>query len=93
MRRLADLVELVGQRQVVERRRLAEPLEVVAVAEDRRPVLGVVGADALEDPGAVVQPVAEDVHLGVVPGDEVAIHPDELGLLHGEEVCRITAPR
>ena len=46
------------------------------MAEDRGALLGVVGADALEDAGAVVQAVAENVDLGVVPCDELAIHPD-----------------
>ena len=52
------------------------------MAEDGRAALGLVGADALEDAGAVVEAVAENVDLGVVPGDELAIHPDALGLLH-----------
>jgi hypothetical protein len=26
--------------------------------------------------------VAEDVHVRLVPGDELAVLPDELGLLH-----------
>jgi hypothetical protein len=52
------------------------------MAEDRRSLLGVVGADPLEHAGSVVQAVAEHVDLGVVPRDELAIHPDALGLLH-----------
>ena len=43
------------------------------------PVVGLVGADALEHAHAVVQGVGEDVDLGVVPGDELAVHPDLLG--------------
>ena len=69
----------VGQVEVVELGRLLEPLEVLAVAEDRRAALGLIAADALEDAGAVVQAVAEDVHLGVLPGDELAVLPDQLG--------------
>ena len=53
------------------------------MAEDRRAALGLVAADPLEDAGAVVEAVAENVDLGVVPGDELAVHPDPLGLLHG----------
>ena len=52
------------------------------MAEDGRPVLRLVGADALEDAGAVVEAVAEYVDLGVVPSDELAIHPDRFSLLH-----------
>ena len=51
-------------------------------AEDRRAALGVVAADALEDPGAVVQAVRADVDPGVRPVHELAVHPDLLGLLH-----------
>ena len=64
------------------RGRLVQALEVLAMAEDGGPPLGLVGADALEDAGSVVQAVAEHVDLGVVPCDELAVHPDALGLLH-----------
>src|SRR4051794_13412963 len=80
--RLADLLEVVLQGQVVELGRLREPVQVVLVAEDRRADLRVVAADSLEDAGAVVQPVREDVHVRLVPGDELAVLPDELSLLH-----------
>ena len=69
-------------RHVVELGRLEEAVEVVGVAEDRRADLGVVAADALEDAGAVVQAVREYVDLRVLPGDELAVHPDEVRLLH-----------
>ena len=52
------------------------------MAEDRRAAVGRVAADALEDAGPVVEPVAENVDLGVFPGDELTVHPDPLGLLH-----------
>ena len=55
---------------------------MVLVAEHRRADLGVVAADALEDPGAVVQAVRQYVDLRVLPGDELAVHPDEVRLLH-----------
>src|SRR5947208_11633646 len=38
--RRAQLLAVERERHVVERRRLLEPVEVVGVAEDRRPVLG-----------------------------------------------------
>ena len=41
-----------------------------------------VAADPLEDAGAVVQAVCADVHLGIRPVDELAVHPDRLGLSH-----------
>ena len=83
VRRRPQLVELERHRQVVQLRRLLQPREVVLMAEDRGPGgLGVVGPDALEDAGAVVEAVAEDVDLGVVPCDELTVHPDRLGLPH-----------
>ncbi len=77
-----DLLGRVGQLEVVELSRLGEPLEVVGVPEDRRAALGLVAAHALEDAGAVVQGVAEDVDFGVLPGHELAVMPDQLCLLH-----------
>jgi hypothetical protein len=82
VRGVAELAGRVPERQVVELRRVREPIEVLAVAEDRRPAVGVIAADALEDPCAVVEPVAEYVDLGVVPCHELAVHPDPLTLLH-----------
>ena len=55
---------------------------MVLVAEDRRAALGLVGADALEDAGAVVQRVGEYVYLRVLPGDELPVHPDEVRGVH-----------
>ena len=55
---------------------------MVGQAEDRRALRRVVAADALEYAGAVVEPVRGDVDLRVRPVDELAVHPDLLGLLH-----------
>jgi hypothetical protein len=75
---VAQLLERVWQLQVIERRRLAEALEVLPVPKDCGSPLGLVAADALEHPAAVVEAVAEHVDLGVLPGNEIAIHPDPL---------------
>src|SRR5215208_4875294 len=80
--RISQLFGRVGELHVVELRRLLEALEVLAVPEDGRAPLRLVGADALEDAGAVVKPVLEHVDIGLVPWDEFAVHPDELCLLH-----------
>ena len=72
----------VGHGHVVELGRAQQPVDVLGVAEHRRPELGVVAADALEDAGAVVQAVRQDVDLRVLPGDEVSVHPDEVGGIH-----------
>ena len=81
-RRLADLLLRERDVHVVHLGRLEEPVDVVLVAEHRRAALGLVGADALEDAGAVVERVGQYVDLRVLPGDELAVHPDEVRLLH-----------
>ena len=81
-RRSAQLLGAVGHRHVVELGRAQQPVDVLGVAEHRRPELGVVAAHAVEDAGAVVQAVREHVDLGVLPRDEVSVHPDEVGGLH-----------
>ena len=48
----------------------------------RRPLIGLVGADPLERSGAVVETVGQDMDGGVVPIDELPVHPDVLGGLH-----------
>ena len=63
-------------------RRVVQALEVVGQPEDRRAFGGLVAADALEHAGPVVEPVRADVDRGVAPVDELAVHPDLLGLAH-----------
>ena len=56
---------------------------MVVVAEDRRvAVRRLVGPDALEDAGPVVQGVREYVNLGVLERDELPVHPDAVSLAH-----------
>ena len=83
----AQLLAVERDRHVVQLGRLEQPVDVVGVAEDRRADLGVVAADALEDAGAVVQAVREYVDLGVLPCDELAVHPDEVRWLHVRVSC------
>ena len=78
----AQFLRRVGQFQVVELGRLGEPVEVLLGAEDGRAALGLVGADALEDAGSVVQPVRQHVHLRVVPGDKFAVLPNQIAGIH-----------
>ena len=59
-----------------------QALHVLAEPEDGRPLRRVVAANALEDARAVVEAVHADVNLRVGPVDELAVHPDLLGLLH-----------
>ena len=86
-RRLAQLLVGVRQLHVEQLGRAAQALDVVGVAEHRRRAGGIqvrlVAAHALEHARAVVQAVRQDVDLGVLPGDEFSVHPDEVGGLHG----------
>ena len=63
-------------------RRVVQPLQVLGQPEDGRPLRGLVAANALEHTRAVVEPVRADVDPGVRPVDELAVHPDLLGLAH-----------
>src|SRR4051794_15269694 len=78
----ADLLARVGDVHEVHPGRAEQPLDVVLVAEDRGPARGLVGADALEDARPVVQRVGEYVHLGVLVGNVLAVHPDDARLVH-----------
>src|SRR4051812_49785129 len=51
---------------------------MLVMPEDGRPALSVVAALTLEHTRAVVHGVREYVHLGVLPCDELAVHPDEV---------------
>ena len=78
----AELLDRVREIHVEDPRRVLESHEMLVEAEDRRPLLRVVAADALEYAGAVVEPVRRDVDLRVRPVDELSVHPDLLGRLH-----------
>src|SRR5712675_984382 len=55
---------------------------MLAQPENRgRPVRSPVGANTLECPETIVEGVGQDVHLGVVPCDELSIHPYLFDLL------------
>ena len=82
VRGLAQLLDAVRQLHEVDLAGALEAPQVVHQPEDGRAAIGRVGANALEDAGAVVHRVAQHVHLGVRPGHELAVHPDLLGLLH-----------
>ena len=70
-------------------RGVVQPLHVIAKPEDGRPLGRVVAANALEDTRAVVEAVDADVDLRVGPVDELAVHPDLLGLLHRARSFRL----
>jgi len=67
-----DLVHGIGDRHIHQRARFQQPLGMRAAFEHA----AAIAALALEDRAGVVQRVAEDVHIGVAPVDELAVHPD-----------------
>src|SRR5262249_43444158 len=79
----AELVDGVRQLEEVHLARAPETLQVLTQPEHRWTAVRPVGPDALEYAGSVVQRVRQDVDLRLVPVDELAVHPDLLGLLHG----------
>src|SRR5262249_25023465 len=89
--RALDLLGRERQLHAVDLRRVREALDVLAEPEDRGPLLGVVAADAFEHAGSVVEDVRQHVYLGVVPGHELAVHPDllALGQCHGASPPRM----
>ena len=81
--RLGQLLARERDRQVEDVSGTVQPVHVLAEAEDRgAAVVALVAADALEDRETIVERVREHMHLRLVPGDEPAIEPDALGLLH-----------
>ena len=66
--------------------RSMEAFDVLAQAKDGGPVRGLICPDALEHAGAVMEGVAENVDVGICEGDQVAVHPNELGRIHGKRV-------
>ena len=82
-RRLGGLDDLLGREGDVDEEdlgRVEQPGDVVGQPEHGRAGIGRVGPDALEDSAAVVEGVGEDMDAGVVPVDQLSIHPDLLGL-------------
>jgi len=59
-----------------------ESLDVVLEPEHCGPLGGAVDPDTLEDTGTVIERVAEDVHLGVLPVDDVPVEPNLLCFVH-----------
>ncbi len=88
----AQLLERVRDRHVVQLGRAVQPLEVVCVAEDRRPVRRVVAALALEHARPVVEPVRQYVDLRVLPGDKLSVVPDEVHCFHDPLLRGVVRP-
>src|ERR1700731_1775431 len=61
--------------------RIYQPLNVFLGAENRRAAGQRVTANAFEDRRAIVNHVRHHMNCGLVPGDELAVVPDLIGLL------------
>lgn len=59
-----------------------QSLDVVLEPENRRSLGGLVNPDALEDTGAIVHGMGEDMDLRIRPIDEFSIQPYLLCLVH-----------
>src|SRR3990170_7058216 len=70
----------VREIHVVKLRGAAKALQVLVKVPDGRTLRRLVGTDALEDAGAVVERMAEHVDLGVAPVHELTVHPDLVDL-------------
>jgi hypothetical protein len=91
--RLGQFLGLVGDVDVVGPGGVVEALQVFLPPEDSRTVGRLVTADALEDAGAVVEPVGQDVDVRVVEVDELAVHPDRVdALVHLRSVTHVCPP-
>jgi len=76
-RGLDQLVAAEGNLHAQNVRGVDEALHMLRKAvHGAAPVRALVGANALEDAAAVMQSVGEDVHVGLIPVDELAVHPD-----------------
>src|SRR6185295_9157172 len=80
--RLAQLLDAERELHVEQSCGVVQALQVIVQPEAGGALRGLVAADAFEHTRSVVQAVDADVDLGVGPVDELAVHPDLLGLLH-----------
>ena len=62
---------------------IEQALNMLLQAEDRgTAIVALVRPNALKNSQAVVQGMGQDVDLGLLPGDEFTVEPDEFGLFH-----------
>src|SRR6185437_10335655 len=85
---LDDLVDRIGDFEIEHLRRFLQPFGVLLGLED----LAAIGALAFENAARIMQAVREHVQVGVLPGDEFAVVPDDpfeavVGLC-----CHVTSP-
>ena len=61
---------------------------MVCQSEDCSPTYRLVGTDAFEGTGAVVDSVGQNMHVGFAPRYERAVHPDVFSGFHGLSLAR-----
>src|SRR5208283_1359073 len=71
----------IGNLEIEQLRRSSEPLRMLARFENT----AIIGALPFEDAGGIMKTMRENMQLGVLPGDKVAVHPDEaVALVEGQ---------
>ena len=86
---LVDLGHAVGDGEVHRLGALVEALAVLGQLED----LAAVGPLPLEHRAGVVQPMAQHVQVGLAPGHELAVEPDEpIAVVVGDHVGHALSP-
>src|SRR6185369_12839871 len=86
---LVDLGDAVGDREVQRLGALVEPRAVLRQLED----LAAVGPLPLEHGAGVVQPVAQHMQVGLTPGHELAVEPDEsVAVVIGDQIGHTLSP-
>jgi hypothetical protein len=75
----------IGDFHAIDLGRIKKALQVAIEQPHRWPADRIIGADALEDAGAIMEGMAHHVNLGFVPGDELAIEPDLVRFVNGHD--------
>ena len=86
---LVDLGHAVGDREIQRLGAVVQALAVLVELED----LAAVGPLPLEHRAGVVQPVAQHVQVGLAPGHQLAVEPDEaVAVVIGDHIGHALSP-
>ena len=91
--RIRDLFLLVGNLHHRNVRRPEQPVNVLGEAKDGGSFATLITADSLERGQPVVKRMGQDMHRGVRPIDELAVHPDLFAWLQHDPIGTIAVPR
>src|SRR5439155_10266383 len=91
--RIRYLFLLVGNLHHRNMRRPEQPINVLGEAKDGGPFATLITADAFERGQPVVEGMSQDMHRGIRPVDELAVHPDFFAWLQHNPKGTIAVPR